>query len=480
MKLKKKNKKILFFSSSLIIFFIVLSVYTVSPLSPVVLEDENIYITSGDVIKNFQFDSFNGDLITFGSVYDNRLKLETGALWKAYPEDVVLTYVEQIGDKAYINYDILYSIDMNVYTNSRLNDIVEPGRTADPVSESFVAGVYNHYGCFGGAPHISWTSYLYYTHLDVGNIRSHNAENNLFSGNLKMSFDIDSSPLPDTLKDSNGNVANKSFDYIGVKSVYVDNTLYGSMSDSIPEIVGLTPSEYEDSRKTVSGGSAGTIAGDFYSKFNPDPVLGDTFVSNTVDYGVQYQSDGSSLFPTLKSGATLYDPRITEMSMPDCEFIYNVGSLSPLITEYSNTLTYYEQNLATQDYLASLIPFTAGIRVTSDINSRKSVTRVTGLQVTNRYIHTSIYVKFSVWSSYEIVPIEDTSLPELQYPEEYYDSLVYSSVVDGFGGGEIYKEPLVFTPIQFGYLAGIISSIVSLILIGVVVYIVAKRIRRRK
>jgi len=478
LKLSKKNKKLIFFSSILLIFAIGFSTYAIFPLSPFEINSGNLYITSGDVIKNFKFESYDDNLITTGTVdgLGNRLKFETGALWTTDPDDVIITYKEQVGDKVYINYDIVYTTDMNIYTNARLNDVVGTGKTADPVVETLTAGIYNHYGCFGGAPFISWKGYLYFNHLDVGDIRSYNAENNLFSGNVVMNFDIDDSPLPDTLTDSNGNVANKSFDYIGVKAVYVDNTITGSLSDYVPTIVGLTPSEYDISKKTVSGGSAsGDIAGDFEAKFNPDPILGDTFVSNTVDYGIQPQSDGSSLFPTLKGGQAIYDPRTSQKSMPNCEYTYNIGSLSPLIKEYSNTLTYYYQDLATQDYLASVIPWVGGIQVTKDINTKETVTRVTGLHVTNRYIHTTMSVKFSVWSSYEIVPVEDTNLPDLQYPQEYYDDLVYSSVVDGFGGGTIYKEASATELFNTQFITGFVITIVIIAVAGLTIYVVAKK-----
>lgn len=444
-----------------------------------------LYITSGDIIKNFKLENFDGASITSGGTViglDERLKFEVGALWKAYPDQVKAINVQQINDKVYINYDITFFNSLGMYTNARLPDVIQTGKTADAITDTIPCGRYQHFGLFGDTQ-IDWTQYLYWSHLDVGDLRTWNGEHNLFSGNLDMSFDIKDSILPKTLLDYNGNPSNKSFDYVGIKTIYVDDQLTGLLSDEVPTVVGLTPSEYKFTASDVQAGALGGFAaGDSVTaKYQPNPTLSATFVSNTVDFGVlPGQSIGASLNPTQKNGTGLFDPKAEQKSISDCKFTYSIGSLSPLITEYSNTLSYTTRVYGTQDVITG--PFQFGLFVVGDLTDSRSFTRTSALQVSNRYIYTTIGITFSVWSAYDIQALETGDIPVLQFPQEYYDNLIFSSIVDGFGGGMVYKEAIPSFDL-FGFFGGLSNFIYLLIILaitGVVLYVVVKFVMNRR
>jgi len=461
--LKKKNFFIGFLFLSLFLAFI--------PAGRAIdVDTEKFYITSGDVIRNFKFQSFDGKTITSGGTVvglDDRLKFEMGATWTANPYDVHALYAEQVGDIVYINYDVLFTREFNFYSNVDLNGAVETGKSADPIRESFQTGLYKHFGLFGPPPHIVTTSYISFTHLDVGNIYAHNRDYNTFSGNLEMNFDIDPTPLPDTLVDSNGNTANKQFDYIGIKTVYVVDSTHGFLSETAPYVVGLEPSEYDSKADALVTDAK---PDGFYAAYDPNVVLSNPpVISNTYDVRTQSATIGSYLNPTLKNGGDLYDPKESEKSTENCTFTYNIGALSPLVIAYSNTLSYNYQECSTQDGLF-------GLTYSGLYSKRESATRVTALHVSNRYIHATIGVMFSVWSSYKIEAIE-SDLPGLQFPQEYYDLLIFNSMVDGFGGGELYHEtPNFLEDILgvFGQITNIIITLIILAIVGVVLYVVAK------
>jgi len=489
--LKKKTNKYIFFSSFVIIITIIgISAYSLSPLSPFDVEEGNIYITAGDVMRNFKLDTFDDMLIdSGGSVQglDNRLKFEVGAQWTANPNDAVIQYAELVGDTVFVYYKITFKNKINIYTNSRLSDVVLDKTGIDGETTSYLAGSYTHRDFFNH-PLIDWDSYIYWNHLEVGNVRSYNAEHNLFSGNLELTFDIDDSPLPDTITDSNGNTANKSFDYISVSSAYVSETIHGMLSDEVPTVVSITPAEYDTKISSTSGGGLGGDVSGYDNvdsvavKYTPNPIPGEVYVSDTFDFGTQTQSDGSSLNPTQKDGSDIFDSRVAEESMGDCRLTYNIGSLSPLIKTYSQTLHYTTRNYETKEYWV-FWPFTVGIQTTSDTTSLLSVTEPVALHVTNRYVQPELAVTFNVWTSYNII-ISESDTPELDLPSEYYDELVFDSVVDGFGGGTQYTEPTqgLFGGIFdfFNSIEGIIVLIIIVAIVGIIIYIAFKFVGKKK
>lgn len=485
-KQSKKTKNIIFFS-----FFLILSlgmgtfVLAISPLSPFVVDEGSMYITSGDVIRNFKLESFNDEAISSsGTVISNgqKLKFELGEAWTANPEDLDMQYVSQVGEEVYMYYKVAFTNKMNIYTNVRLDDAVADGVSLDATTESFNAGFYHHYGCYGGDPHIAWSSNLNWNHLELGNIRDHNADVNKFEGGIEMSFDIDQSPLPNTLTDENGQPATKNFDYIAVSTVSVAGSTHGLLSNDVPETVGLTPAEYETSRSVTSGGGArGGIAGSLSSKWNPSSSLGDLTILDTFDLGTQGQSAGSSMNPTTKTGGSIWDAK-SEKSMNDCKFTYNLGALSPLVQEYGQTMSYYQQTLKTQDFLASLIPWVWSVKVVQDTDTARSETRSTALHVTNRYIQVEMKVVFNIWSSYSVETLDEDPYDGLERPQEYYDQLVWDSTVDGFGGAQQYQETTSFSLVDFNALfggsLGIIIALIVVAVIGVGGYIAYKRYKR--
>lgn len=477
--MKARNQKTLLFFSIILLFITIplVSVIGAIYLAPFEIGEQDLVITGNDVIKNFKIDSFDGYAISSGGTtpdLGDRLKFELGAEWKTSPDDINIISIQQVGTEVVFRYRVLFTLEATILTNVRLPDAIENGKSLDPVEEEILAGLYGHYNSLGFGIG-GWDSYFTWSHLDVGNLRDKTAEDNTFSGNIQYSFDIDDSPFPNTITDINGNPATKNFAYISVASAYVGEQTHGQLSNDIPTSVGLTPLEYEEQESELSGGDSQSMH--FSTTWNPQPTLSEQVLTNTVDFGLNFQSSGSSLDPKTKDGQSIWNPE-SERSMTDCVLTYNLGSISPLVREYSRSLSWYYQHVKTQEYLASILPWSIGVKVIQDLNRAETETRTTAVHVTNRYIQTSLAVAFDVYSSYNVQAIE-TDMPELQEPEEYYDDLVFESVVDGFGGGYTYVEGHTTTLFGSALIDGIVLVVVIAV-IALIVYVVWRQYNRKR
>lgn len=430
-------------------------------LDPFYSDTSNIYITGNDVVKNFKIDSFDGDAITNG-----KLKFETGAFWKTTPDDIELLVVYEEGNQAFLEYRVTMRNKVNIFTNVRLADAVETN--LDVVHEKFYVGSYRHLALDGNT-RVYWKSHLTWSHYDFGDVLSHNMANNLFSGDLKFSFDINPSPLPDLFTDEQGQNVTKEFDYISIDAIYVSDSTHGKLSTDLPEIIGLTPAEYDQAERNdhTGGGKKGTMIHKESGKdksfmWNPRTSLGSTFYE-CIDPGLQPMSVGASLKPTTRSGALIWDPKMRSESMTDCQFTYQLGALSPLVYQYFSKLTYYKQTVVIQDKWSSLLEL--GSYVVKNIDEKQTRTRQVALHVTNRYIQAEITIVFKLFTSFTISPL-DVEEPELENPEEYYDELVWNTVVDGFGGGNTYTEG-----ITFGGLADLLMIIIVIVVVIAGIYV---------
>jgi len=462
-KLTKKTQKTLIIL--LVILLVPISILIIIPFSP--LNTSKLYITGNDVITNYNLESFDGNNIVSGAVpeLDNRLKFEPGAFWKMTDDDLEIISTYTSGNFTSVQYFATLRSKTNIYTNVRLPDAVE--KNFDPVTEPFHAGSYTHLALDHNT-RVHWDSYLYWQHYDFGNVETHNMENNLFSGALKLSFDINPNPIPVNFIDDEGNQIEKQFDYISINAMWVSDSTHGKMSTDMPEFVELTPAHYEadETNYKSGGGTAGTMKtmeGDDYSHvWDPDPKL-TTPVGIARDSGIQPVSVGSTLTPKNKDGSNVWDPYDNQKSMEDCSFTYNLGALSPLVYEYTSQLSYKEDNVIIQDYWESWCVL--GSYLVTGTPSQESATRQVGLHVTNRYIQVEFAVKFKLFTGFEI-NLADTEEQDLELPQEYYDELLYQLLVDGFGGGEQHAES-----IEFGGLSDLITLIIILVAVIAGIYI---------
>jgi len=434
-------------------------------LDPFYSDAANVYVTGNDVVKNFKIDSFDGDALANG-----KIGVETGAFWKTTPEDVELLVVYEEGTQVFLEYRVTMRNKINVFTNVRLGDAVEKDLNA--VHEVFPVGSYKHLA-LDDRTRVSWSSALTWTHYDFGDVRSHNVANNLFSGDLKASFDINPSPLPDLFTDDLGQNVSKEFDYIAIDAIYVSGSTHGKLSADLPEIIGLTPAEYDLSERNAynGAGQGGTMIADndidkdYSHLWNPTVRLGTSFYE-TIDPGIRPMSVGASLKPTTKSGALIWDPKMRSESMTDCQFTYQLGALAPLVYQYFSTMTYYKQTIVVQDHTYwDWLLLKLSSHVVTNLDEKQSVTRPVALHVTNRYVQAEVTIVFKLFASFTVTPL-DVEQPDLEVPEEYYDELIWDTVVDGFGGGNVYKEGL-----DFGGWTGVIIFIVCIVAIIAGIYL---------
>ena len=455
-----KSKSKIFFSSILILSLVLLFGFGITQLAPIDTTDESdMYLVSNDIIKNFQFESFDGEPVSIsGESFDRKLMFESQASWRINPDDISLISIYTQGDDVYIRYKVAMTSKFNMYTTVDLFQCAENNVLNKP-TENFLVAHYRHSGLVGDHM-FSWKAYLDWTYYDFGNIKQWNEQHNSFSGDLIMSFDIAQSPLPN-FQTQSGDSLTKNFDYIAVSSIGVVDNKIGKLDDSAPEIVGISPREYDEDKSILGALDPFGTSKKFDAYYDPDiELIIHPDPLNSFDAGINPQSSGSSMNPRTKSGDPIWNPEATQESMPDCKFIYNIGSLSPLVTEYYGTLSYRYIYYETIDYWKTL--FTIGVKERVNTQYDLTYTKPVALHVTNRYIQTEVRVVFDMFTSYNIdVGADGIEDFNLEFPSEYYDLLLWLTTVDGFGGGVQHTS-------EYGGILGLDNTFTWIIIIAVI------------
>lgn len=436
------NKRI---NSKLVLLSILLPLFLVPVILPVVnaytVPDSNsgsspVYLMTGDLIKNTKFVSIGKTSIALGgSAYDNRLKFEISPLWKMERDDIELIYTHTVGNKVYLYYKMPLTADINIYTNCRYVDVCEYQTQA---TEKYTAVTYHHFLLFDNEKTADyWKKYINSYSWDFGNVRDYNSKNNVYSGVVKINFDIKQSPFPASLTDEEGNTLKKEFDYIGVSSAAVLSSDKGFLSQASPDIMYSVPQEDKSSeqKQVSSDPSLGPmIQSNDNIQYRSNAIISDAGV-DTWDAGIQMPSGDSNLNPTRADGGPIYDNTMeNETSQKDCSLYYNLGSLTPVVTEYFGKLTYNTLNLRAHDEVF-------GNKIYQDPGVG-SADLSTAIHVSNRYVHSQIQVVLNVWSSYEIQVLDPATSEDynLEKPLEYYDNLTWRVATDGLETME-YEEP---------------------------------------
>ena len=462
MKVSKKTKYSFFF-----LFIIILLTASIGfSLSPT----STIYITSGDVIKNFKLESFDNSDIGAGYTtdrYGNKLVFGAGAYWEIAPDSIELQYFLQEDDIIYFKYDVIATNTINIYTNCKTSDVVE---FLSPVKDRYRVATYKHLAIDGGTRY-SFYGDLFWTHYDfypTSDILEFNYDNNYFSGDLVMSFDIDSTPIPNSVVDIYGNSATKQFSHISIVSIYTDEALHGFLSDETPVITGTTPDKYDPfdyNSDSMSGRDASQPDKIVSYSFDPATRLFAPYFLNSFDSAITPQPAFTSLNPTTKLGTALWDPQTENRSAQDVKFTYHLTSLSPVVKRYSQQLAYSPKIVIAQDVWSPTLFdwLRLVINVNEQTASRQTETEDIAIQVSNRYIQTGIKAKFSVYSSYKIEALVDQTDVALGLPAEYFDYLAWSSAVDGFGGGQGESEvPNLLDPLSVVVIIVIIIAVLGI------------------
>lgn len=449
-------------------------------------DEGDVYLLSNDIIKNFRFETFDGGSITLGGQYGrNQLQFESQASWRINPDDIQLINVYTEGDIAYIRYKVAMTSKINIYTTNTLLSVSANNRLGR-INEEFLVAKYSHHGLFGDTMW-GWESNVNWLHYNFGDIRQWNGAMNTYSGDLVMSFDIAQSPLPN-FQTQSGDTITKNFDYIAVSSIGVVDNKHGLLDNSAPEIVGLTPAEYGTPSSILGAleNYGATSGGSWDATYDPLIELRiPSAPSNTFDSGIIPQSAGSDMHPTTKGGDPIWNPESRQASMPDAEFRYHVGKLSPVVKEWIGTLTYRYIRYQTIDE-CNLFCIGVHTKVRSNTQSRQTHTRPVALHVTNRYIQPEVKVVFDIFTSYSIdVGSDGLEDYDLDFPAEYYDLLTWITTVDGFGGGYQYTSGLDFLGLggffsQFGIWIVVIIVIVGLIALYIFVIRPMQRARRTR
>ncbi|KKN03697.1 hypothetical protein LCGC14_1105070 [marine sediment metagenome] len=434
--ISKRTRNVL--AISIIILIVPLTLFGISAFSPLT---EEIYLKSGDIIKNFKFDTVGGKEISLGgNAWDGKLQFDVGSTWDVQRDDVQLISTVPVDDSVIYYYRVSMTNKINIFTKVSLEQGAE-NNLLKKETGTYEAAYYKHVG-LTGAHMFSWSKDIYWQYYDFGDIKQWNLMNNKFSGDVVMSFDINPSSFPATITDSQGNIVTKNFDYIAVSSATVLSNTNGLLSDDMPSIIGIQPDEYETTdlpldkpTNLIGGDTKLTLTFNPYIDLNipRDPT-------NSFDGGIIPHSIGAGMQPKTKDGGNIWNPSINQESMTDCKFIYSLGSLSPVVYEWSGTLSYVENRVVTTDYW-KIFPILWDVKVKSQTSSTMYNTQPVALHVTNRYIQSKVIVTLEVYSSYKVTTMDDyRDDPDLEAPTEYFDSLLWQSIVDGFGGGQQYTD----------------------------------------
>lgn len=459
----KKESKNIAFLTLFIVSILGLSFFGIISVSPYAhAVDPNAYISGTDIIKNFRVREFDGESIIGKTIpsKDGKVYFESGPEWRAYKDDLSSVQVWTIGNQCVFKYELTFTNFINIYTNYLISDASE--LPIVKVTDNIYAGTFEHRGVLWNAllPDLfvldEWTYRIKWDHYDFGNIINHNNDK-VISGDVIMDFDIATSPLPDVYEDSFGNSISKDFDYIGVSSAYIYSNSYGKMSEDMPEIQGIVASEERKEMNHTTPESGAYPSGYTY-EWDPE-IQYSIYETIIVDNGIKPQTEFTSMNPTQRNGVLAWDARDKGMSMVDCEFSYTVPRLSPIIYGWEGLLQYKEIDLYVKETIG------AGVSVTfSDMDNSK--VGDVAIHLINRYIQSLMKLKFNIWSSFTFdLGVDQEFL--LAQPQEYYDELLWTSIVYGFGGGIVHVED------PYPELAGvgIITIIIILIIVCVVIYV---------
>jgi len=452
-------------------------------------EDEATYIQTGELIKNFKFESFRGtDISKTNSYAGTKLIFENEPTWTITKDDIELQYTNTQGDRIYFYYKVAARAKINIFTNVPISACAPKFDKEDDKHEVLDYSRYRWKLKKGSSSSYYWKRVEhdeydmkdYY--WDFGNMYSHNANHHRYSGPVVMSFDIDDDPLPDFLTDELGNELEKEFDYIAISSIQIDpdsDVERGKLSDDNPDIQldGVDFNQETEERKGTSGYDDDKSKSS--RKYEINARYGDEFVIQSYDEGIQPMSKGASLNPTTKNGSAIWDPEDEDKSMDDCKFTYNLGRLTPVVFEWGAKLKWNDWDIDHKDYYVVKDKW-------DEDKEEKSRVRPLALHVHNRYIQTTLKVVFNIWSSYKIEVIESgIDQNGLDKPKEYYDNLTWSGLVEGTESVEITRPDDGLFGILDDLFGGLLGGdwfswlmiVIFFIVLGVVIYVGIKIVR---
>lgn len=466
--MKARKSKSIFF----LIFFLSFNLISISSFTPYTkASDYTTYISATDIVKNFKFTTFNGGNIVNEGIYDNKLRFDKQSAWLLYKNDVNLISSHEIGGSTVLKYSIIVRNKINLYTNVRLNQM------AFDISKQYgeYLGVKYVHQTLGQVSATRWEQDITWEHYDfdrVIDMRTFNTMNNIFSGRLKMTFDIDPNPIPDTFGDN----TETEYGYITVSEAGIENNLWGRMSTDMPTMVELDPSEVSSEyNDDYDEGSVGKEA--INLDLNPNTRM---YVwedpSESFDGGIQADTIGSSLNPTNKDGTDIWDPEEAEESMTGCELNYDLIKLSPIVYKWKGKLEYTYHDVLIEDVLGgwfAVVPILKHHWETDQIEYGDVM-----LHGINRYIQSDIYVVFELWTSVKVGSLTDYYQQMLlEAPEEYYDTLIWSTLAGGWDGSTIreYETPILgWLEELFNVFGDMITWIIVIVVIIAGLYIFIK------
>jgi hypothetical protein len=424
------------------------------------------FISATDILKNFRFETFANEPIVADGAKDNKVRFDTQAAWVLYKDDVIPLNMYEIGESTQLKYRIVLRNKINIYTNVRLNQMAE---SIQKYSEDFLAVKYRH-NSLGGGIDYWWEQYIHWDHYNFGDIRHYNSLHNDFSGQLVMSFDINDNPVPASI----GPNTETEFGYIAVSDAGIVSNKVGLMNDEMPDIVDLAPSEYEAPDDAFSLDGQGRNA---YEEVL-DPMVSLNVYEYPVDSfdgGVVPDTAGGSLNPRGKDGRPIWDPE-TQESMTGCLLHYDVVRISPVVYLWKGHLSWTFIDLETEKYLEYVFPlgFKEDIKTNHRRTTARDEFRDAALHGINRFIHVDMYVAFDIWTSVKLGTLTDEyEQLRLEDPEEYYEDLIWSTIVGGWTGSTIEHEEKEWgwsLESFFDIFGGIGGFITFIIVLGVVLF----------
>jgi len=443
--------------------------------------DRTVTIIDGDdIIKNFEFEYYQPSKAG-SDPFTNRYNIDNGKLQVSYGswniKDMRLTgAVEKGNNEVELSYIVTLDNRFYVYTAIPLTQASQTlggWQTSTEREGGLSVFLYRRYGAFGDEftqlRYGREINYYFYNFLDIA---SWNADKHIYSGSMRFNFDISGTPFLEILYDEDGTQYDPTFSHISLYKGFLVNGKWGyittvNLQDQVIVADGETPSRHSFSTAegiyVSEGGSNNKMI-----PWNAHPSISDPEVRLTWEDGVVVRGDHDKIDTTRRDGSKLWDPVNPTASTTDGAFILPIDRLTPLVTEYWRTLTYYRKSCYTTEDLLGTKTWYGNWEGVGELTTRMESS---ALKIENRYISYDVNLELNIVTNYQLDSLRE--VPKVGQPLEVYDKLIFSSGVAGAISGEfgIMKEPGLFDYLIF---------IIILIVIAVIAIAAVKLVRKKR
>jgi len=463
-----------------IIVLSILVLTSLGILTVMAYSDRTVTILDGDdIIKNFAFEYYQPDKAD-SDPFLNRYQIDDGRLQVSYggwniKAIQVTGAVEKGNNEVEIAYNVILDNRFYIYTAVPLTRATSTLGNWNRQGYGYVVFNYVRYGCFGDAIYQYGPVRIDHNYYDFGDIIAWNAARHSYSGAMKFNFDISGTPFLETLYDSDGTTYTPTFSHISIYNGFLENGNWGYITQvNLEDQVIIADGKTEERASAGGAGTTGqfeSTGGSNNKEINWNALGSDPFSKATIrqtwEDGVLVRGNNEAIDVQRKDGSNIWDPVNPTESNTDGAFIFHIGRVTPLVTEYWRTLTYYSKICSTTEDLLGTKTWHGSWRDPGDVNT---VPKSSALTIRNRYVSYDVNLQFNIRTNYQLEVLRE--VPKVGQPVETYDKLIFTS---GIAGGVSGTFGIMSEWGLFDYLIFIIILIVVAVIAITTVKLILKR-----